>query len=151
MAAFSLYMANGRILALDYGTVKVGLAMTDPLQITAVPFDTIRYHTHEDLLSKIRQIIEEYEIREILIGIPYTLDGGESQFTKKVLAFSSWMKTQMTLPVSLYDERLTSQEAIQSLIQMGVKTGHNKERIDSMAAAHLLRDYLDIRAGESSS
>jgi len=135
----------GRILALDYGQRKVGLALSDPLGITASPLTTIRYTSRPRLLEQLQAVIREREVAELVIGVPYTMAGGESRFTKEVKAFVDWISRQVDLPVHTIDERLSSEAAKRTLIQMGVKTGHNKERIDAMAAAHILRDYLDIR------
>lgn len=138
---------SGRILALDYGQRKVGLATSDPLRITASPLKTIRYKSRARLLTQLQSVIREREITEIVVGVPYTMDGGESQFTREVKRFIQWLSQNIDLPIHTIDERLSSQRAKQTLIQMGVKTGHNKERIDAMAASHLLRDYLDISGG----
>lgn len=139
----------GRILALDYGTKKVGVAITDPLQITASPLTTLRYQSQDDLLNQIREILEAQEVVEIIIGVPVTLSGGESQFTKAVRAFIDWFTGQVDLPVHTLDERFTTKDAKSTLVEMGVRTGHNKDRVDSMAASHLLRFYLDIKEEKS--
>jgi len=139
----------GRILALDYGTKKVGVAITDPLQITASPLDTLRYRDKKDLLAQIQNIIDTREIVRVVIGVPYTLNGGKSAFTEQVEEFIDWFTEQIDVPVIRLDERFTSEDAKATLIEMGVKTGHNKEKVDAMAASHLLRYYLDSRPKEN--
>ncbi|MBS1272095.1 MAG: putative pre-16S rRNA nuclease [Candidatus Marinimicrobia bacterium] len=141
----------GRILALDYGAKKVGVATTDPLQITASPLQTVRYHARDDLLKAINEIIGEKEPVLIVVGVPYTLDGGKSAFTEEVEEFITWLKENIEVPITTLDERYTSEDAKATLIEMGIKTGHNKEKVDAMAASHLLRFYLDSRSGENQS
>ena len=136
---------SGRILALDYGTKKVGVAPTDPLQITASPYTTIRYEERSELLSQLRELIADRDVVEIVIGVPVGLGGKDTKFTTTVRKFIDWFREQVTQPVHMIDERFSSAEAKETLIQMGVKTGHNKEKVDAMAAAHLLRFYLDVR------
>lgn len=80
--------------------------------------------------------------------MPFTLDGGESDTTKEVREFVEWLRTETGIPITTLDERYTSEDAKSTLIEMGVKTGHNKDKVDSMAAAHLLRYYLDSTGGE---
>ena len=134
---------KGRILALDYGTKKVGVAITDPLQITAAPFTTIRYSAQESLFRTIIDIIEDKNVQQIVVGLPVTLSGGKSDMTKAVESFVDELAAQTDIPIATFDERHTSSDAKRTLIEMGIKTGHNKERVDAMAAAHLLRFYMD--------
>jgi putative Holliday junction resolvase len=134
---------KGRILALDYGTRKVGVAITDPLQITAAPLTTIRYSNQNSLLNRILDLVKEKEVQRIIVGLPVTLSGGKSDMTKSVETFVNELAHHTDIPVATFDERHTSSDAKQTLIEMGIKTGHNKERIDAMAAAHLLRYYMD--------
>ena len=134
---------KGRILALDYGTKKVGVAITDPLQITAAPLTTIRYSKQKSLFESILTIIEDKEVRQIIVGLPVTLSGGKSDITNAVESFIDELTSQTDIPITTFDERHTSSDAKQTLIDMGIKTGHNKERVDAMAAAHLLRYYMD--------
>ena len=84
----------------------------------------------------------------MVIGMPYTLEGGESDTTREVREFVEWLREEIDVPITTLDERYTSEDARSTLIEMGVKTGHNKDKVDSMAAAHLLRYYLDSKAGE---
>lgn len=134
---------KGRILALDYGTKKVGVAITDPLQITAAPLTTIRYSDQKSLFKTISNIVEEKEVKRIVVGLPVTLSGEKSSITNTVETFVDELAAQIDTPITTFDERHTSTDAKQTLIEMGIKTGHNKDRVDAMAAAHLLRYYMD--------
>jgi len=140
---------HGRLLALDYGSHKVGVALSDPLRITASPLETFRFHSRVELGRQLAEILETYEVTKIVVGIPYTLAGGESETTGNALQFAEWIEDKFGLPVERVDERLTTRQAKDSLQQMGVKTGHNKDRVDAMAAAHLLRHYLDTQSKEN--
>ena len=132
-----------RILALDYGDKKIGVAISDPMQIIAKPFKTLTNTTNKDTLVKLNDIISEYEIEKIVVGLPLTLKNRYSIQTEKVVVFIEFLKNNISIPIDSYDERLSSKIAIQSLIQQGVKTGHNKKEIDKTAAAIFLQNYLD--------
>ena len=115
-----------RILALDYGDKKIGVAISDPLRIIAKPLKVIINTTFDNLIKEINSLIAEYEIEELLVGMPITLKNKNSQQTEKVINFIGQLKEKIKLPIHSYDERLTSQMATRSLIMQGVKTGHNK-------------------------
>ena len=132
-----------RILGLDHGERRIGLALSDPLQIIAKPFKTIDVKLIDNLYDLINDIIDEYNIEIIVVGLPITLKNEASIQTNKVLKFVELLKENVNIKIELYDERLTSQIAKKSLIMQGVKTGHNKEDIDKIAAAVFLQNYLD--------
>ncbi len=132
-----------RILALDYGAKKIGVAISDPLRIIAKPITVIYNTGFKNVLKDLNSLVDEYNISELLIGLPITLKNTRSIQTDKVLEFIDMLKENINLPIHLYDERLTSQMATRSLIMQGVKTGHNKAEIDKTAAAIFLQNYLD--------
>ena len=132
-----------RILALDYGDKRIGVAISDPMQVIAKPFKTLDNTTNKDTLLKLNQIISEYDIKKVVVGLPITLKNRYSIQTEKVIVFIEFLKNNISIPVDSYDERLSSKIAIQSLIEQGVKTGHNKKEIDKTAAAIFLQNYLD--------
>ena len=132
-----------RILALDYGAKKIGVAISDPLRIIAKPITVINNSGFKNILEELNSLIVEFEVSEILIGLPITLKNKKSIQTNKVLEFIDMLQDNINLPIHSYDERLTSQMAIRSLIMQGVKTGHNKKEIDKTAAAIFLQNYLD--------
>ena len=132
-----------RILALDYGDKKIGVAISDPMKIIAKPLTVIKNLSYKYILLEIQNLITDMDIEKIVVGLPLTLKNKESIQTKKVLKFIEELNKDVNLPIIAYDERLTSQIAIQSLITQGVKTGHNKKEIDKTAAAIFLQDYLD--------
>ena len=132
-----------RILALDYGDKKIGVAISDPMQVIAKPFKTLNNTTNKDTLLKLNHIISEYDIEEVVVGLPLTLKNKYSIQTEKVITFIKFLKKNISISVHSYDERFSSKIAIQSLIQQGIKTGHNKKEIDKTAAAIFLQNYLD--------
>jgi len=132
-----------RILAIDYGDVRIGLAMSDLMQIIAKPYKTIKNTDRDEIFIQLENIIEENNIGKIIVGLPITLKGGHSEQTNKVLSFIKELKLYMEIDIDTYDERLSSFQAKKSLILQGIKTGHNKEQIDQTAAAIFLQGYLD--------
>ncbi len=132
-----------RILAIDYGDKKVGLALSDPMKIIAKPYKTIINNSKENLLSDIIQIIQLKDVNEIVVGLPKTLKNTYSKQTYKVKDFIDYITSSLDINVVIVDERLSSIEAKRSLINQGIKTGHNKKDVDMTAAALLLQNYLD--------
>ena len=133
----------GRVLALDYGDVKIGVALSDPMKIIAKPLKVILNSSLENVLIELKELIESYEVEKIIVGLPITLKNRKSIQTNKVIAFISFITKRISIKIESYDERLTSKIATQSLIFQGVKTGHNKQEIDKTAAAIFLQNYLD--------
>ena len=132
-----------RILALDYGAKKIGVAISDPMRIIAKPITVINNLGFKNILEELNSLIDKFEVSELLIGLPITLKNKKSIQTNKVLEFIDMLKDNISLPIHSYDERLTSQMATRSLIMQGIKTGHNKKEIDKTAAAIFLQNYLD--------
>ena len=132
-----------RILGLDHGDRRIGLALSDPLQIIAKPFETIDLKFTENIFVLLNSIIKEHDVEKIIVGYPVTLKNEFSIQTEKVLKFVKLLKKNIQIEVQLYDERLTSQIAQKSLVMQGIKTGHNKEDVDKTAAAVFLQNYLD--------
>ena len=132
-----------RILSIDYGDKKVGLALSDPMKIIAKPYKTITNDSKESLLNDIIQIIQLKYVNEIVVGLPKTLKNTYSKQTYKVKDFIDYITVSLDINVVIVDERLSSIEAKRSLIAQGIKTGHNKKDVDMTAAALFLQNYLD--------
>ena len=132
-----------RILSIDYGDKKVGLALSDPMKIIAKPYKTITNDSKESLLNDIIQIIQLKDVNEIVVGLPKTLKNTYSEQTYKVKDFIDYITGSLDINVVIVDERLSSIEAKRSLIAQGIKTGHNKKDVDMTAAALFLQNYLD--------
>ena len=132
-----------RILSLDYGNKRIGVALSDLLKIIAKPYKTINNESNNQVLDEIEEIINEKEVNKIVVGLPLTMKGEYSQQTLITLKFVNFLKENTSIDVLTYDERLTSYQAKKSLIQQGIKTGHNKGAVDQTAAALFLQGYLD--------
>ena len=132
-----------RVLALDYGDKNIGVAVSDPMEIIAKPLTVINNINYKHILHEVEILINDYNIKKIVVGLPLTLKNKKSIQTEKVLDFVEKFKIDIMIPITTYDERLTSKIAIQSLIMQGIKTGHNKKDIDKTAAAIFLQNYLD--------
>lgn len=137
-----------RILALDVGSKRIGLAVSDPLRILARGLDTLHRQSKRVDFERLGEILKEEDIGEIVVGHPLRLGGEESAQTVKVLAFAEELRARFGLPVHLWEERLTSVEAAEILVQKkrSVKR-HIAERksgaVDRMAAVLILQSYLD--------
>ncbi|MBI89168.1 MAG: Holliday junction resolvase RuvX [Candidatus Marinimicrobia bacterium] len=132
----------GRILGLDYGDKRIGLAISDINKIIASPFNTILNESNHFVKSKINDIIIEKEIEYFVVGLPIGLNGKETEQTKKVRIFAKTIQS-FRLPMYYQDERLSSLSAKRSLIKQKVKTGHNKHIVDQTAAAIFLQQFID--------
>ena len=132
-----------RILGIDYGRVRIGLALSDPLQIIASPFKTVIAKDTNTAIAQITRIVQEQDVESIVVGVPISLAGKITEQTKKVHEFIAVLKEEVKLPVLEAEERLSSVEASRILHQKGIKTGHHKAEVDKTAAAIILQTYLD--------
>lgn len=135
-----------RILGIDYGERRIGLALSDPTGIIARPLLTLDQKEDSDWNSTLLAICREQEVGSIVVGYPLNMKGEKSPQTDKVDQFILLLKKITPLPVHTYDERLTSVAARRELVRQGIKTGHDKGAVDQTAAALLLQDYLDAKA-----
>lgn len=144
-----------RILGLDYGTKTVGVAVSDPLKMTAQPLETIERKSANKLrqtLARIEAILEEYgaagerdRIELIVLGYPKNMNNSEGDRCEATQAFKADLERRTGLEVVLWDERLTTVEAERILMDSGVRRENRKTYIDKMAAAVILQNYLDAK------
>ena len=134
----------GRILGIDYGDVRIGLALTDPLKIIASPFRTIQNRNNDFIIKELDFIINEKKIETLVIGLPIGLNSQETIQTKKVRLFADLIKI-LGIPIYFQDERLSSISAKKSLMIQNIKTGSNKSMIDKAAAAIFLQQFIDTK------
>jgi len=132
-----------RILALDHGTKRIGVAVSDETRTIAQPLEFIHAEPFADFLARLKKILIEKEIDLILIGLPRNMDGSYGPAAQKVETFTGVLKTAITVPIKMQDERLTSVMANRILIQGNVRRDQRKKKVDKMAAAILLQSYLD--------
>jgi putative holliday junction resolvase len=133
-----------RILALDHGTRRIGVALSDETRTIGQPLEYIPAEPFADFLERLKKILLEKEISLILIGMPRNMDGSYGPAAEKVNAFIAVLKTAITAPIKTWDERLTSTMANRVMIQGKVRRDKRKEKVDAMAAAILLQSYLDM-------
>jgi putative Holliday junction resolvase len=136
-----------RILALDHGTKRVGVAVSDELKMIAQPLEFILAEPFADFLARLQEIIRDKEVDLILVGMPRNMDGSYGPAAQKVEVFVAALKSAVTAPIKLWDERLTSTQANRFLIQGGVRRADRKQKVDKAAAAILLQSYLDSVQG----
>ena len=132
-----------RILGIDWGEKRIGLALSDPLGIIATGLSTVEKKPGFDLISYIKQLIAEQEIAKIILGFPKNMDGSVGPKGKEVLAFKESLEKAIDIPVILWDERLTTVSAQRSLREAEVKTKKGKKFLDKIAAVLILQNYLD--------
>ena len=132
-----------KVLGIDYGDRRLGIAVSDSLNIIASPLMVIDRKKNSNYLDQIKNIIIEKDISLIVVGLPITLKGTSSKQTDKTKIFIKELGAHINTPIKTIDERLTSLEAEKILIQKGIKTGHNKSQIDQISAIIILQEYLD--------
>ena len=135
-----------RILGLDYGSKTVGVAVCDPLGITAQGVETITRKDEGKLrrtLARIEALIAEYEVETIVLGYPLNMDDSVGERARKTEEFRDMLVRRTGLPVILWDERLTTVEADRTLIEAGVRRENRKQYLDGIAAVFILQGYLD--------
>ena len=135
-----------RILAIDHGTRRVGIAISDELKTIAQPLEFIPAEPFEAFLARLQEIIAEKGVELILIGMPRNMDGTYGPAAEKVRAFIGALKEQIAVPIRTWDERLTTAQANRFLIAADVRRRDRKEKVDKTAAAILLQSYLDAGA-----
>ncbi len=132
-----------RILALDHGTVRIGVAVSDELKMLAHPLEFIPADPFADFLARLKEIIREKEVELIIVGMPRNMDGSYGPAALKVQVFVAALKDAVTIPIRALDERLTSVQANRILRENKVRGDKRKEQVDKMAAAIILQSYLD--------
>jgi putative pre-16S rRNA nuclease len=136
---------NGRLVALDLGAKRVGVAVSDELQITVTPLPFIERRSWKDLLRRVTAIIEGYDARGLVIGLPLGLDGSDGDAAQEARRLAENFRRSLIVPVYLQDERLTTFAAQEKLKSEGVQPGEFENRIDSESAALILRDFMETR------
>jgi putative Holliday junction resolvase len=139
-----------RTLALDVGTKTIGVAVSDEHGITANGLTTIKRRGMKNDLDALSRIIEEYKPSEILIGIPYNIDGAISQSGKEILNFADIMKRTFSLHIELWDESYSTADAEKVLLEANLSRKKRKRVIDKLAAVVILQDYLKQKINKCS-
>jgi putative pre-16S rRNA nuclease len=135
-----------RILAIDYGTKRMGIALSDETKTIAQPLQYIPSQPFDQFVVRLKEIIHEKEVDLILIGLPRNMDGSYGPAVLRVQEFVAVLKLAVGVPVQTWDERLTSAQANRFLIGANVRRARRKEKVDQTAAALLLQSYLESLA-----
>ena len=134
-----------RVMAVDYGTKAIGVAISDELQLTVRPLTTIRREKQNQMsaVERVGELAREHEIGVLVVGLPLNMNGTRGDAAEKVEKFIADLRPHLSIPIVLIDERLTSYEADQILREMGVGQKERKAKSDEYAAVLILQDYLD--------
>jgi len=132
-----------RILALDHGTKRIGIAVSDELKMIAQPLEFVAAEPFADVLARLKELIQDKQVELVLVGLPRNMNGSYGPAAVKVQDFVAALRGALTVSIKTWDERLTSAQANRCLIQGNVRRDKRKEKVDKMAAAILLQSYLD--------
>jgi len=134
-----------RILAIDHGTKRMGIALSDELGMIAQPLEFIPAEPFAKFLDRLKEILSEKQVELVLVGMPRNMDGSYGPAALKVQQFVAVLKDAIAIPIQTLDERLTSAQANRVLIEGNVRREKRRDKVDKMAAAILLQSYLDGR------
>lgn len=135
-------MILGRVLAFDHGSKRIGVAVSDALRITAGPLEVI---PAEGAINHVRRLVDEYRPDVIVVGLPVGLSGEEGPAAEKARRFGAEIEAAVGIVVEYVDERFTTRTAEQAMIEGGVKRRTRRQGVDKVAAAVILRQYLERR------
>jgi putative holliday junction resolvase len=136
---------HGRVLGLDVGSKRIGIAVSDPLGITAQGLETLQRRNKRQDLAALEAIVREYEVMEIVVGLPLRMSGEEGTQSLKMQVFAEDLRKRFRLPVHLWDERLTSAEANRLLRETELSIEKRAKAVDRMAAVLILQSFMEGR------
>ena len=131
-----------RVLAIDFGAKRIGTAISDALGITVRPVETIRRSTVEQDIARLKSLVDDLEAEAVVFGLPLRMDGTEGDAAAAAMRFAERLKSRISVPLFTQDERLTSYEAEQMMIERGYGREQRRARSDEFAAMIILQDYL---------
>lgn len=137
-----------RILALDVGDRRVGVAISDPLGLLARSLAVVKRSGHD--YQSIVDMVREYDVKRIVAGYPRNMDGSVGEQARRVEAYVDGLEEHVDVPIEFWDERLSTVEAQRLMIEAGRRARERRDRIDAVAAAVILQDYLDAGKGRQS-
>lgn len=135
--------ARGRVLGLDVGSRRIGVAISDPLGITAQGLETLHRKNKKHDLAHLNRVIREFEVKQIVLGLPLRMSGAEGNQAEKIRAFAHDLQEHFGLPVHLWDERLTSVEANRLLRQTDLSIEKRGKAVDRIAAILILQAWME--------
>ena len=135
-----------RVLGLDFGSKTVGVAVSDPLMITAQGVEIIRRKDENKLrqtLARIEELVKEYQVERIVLGLPKNMNNTEGDRVEKTMEFKNSLERRTGLEVVMWDERLTTVAADRAMMEAGIRRENRKDYVDMIAASLILQGYLD--------
>lgn len=138
---------EGRLLCLDPGTKKIGVAVSDEIQLTVRPVRLIKRRSWKNLLEKIAELVARYDAAALVVGLPLGFEGGETEMSMDARDMARKFSLSLELPVYLHDERLSTYTARGHLWKLGKDGKELRERLDAEAAAVILSDFIETRDG----
>jgi len=132
-----------RILGIDYGQRRIGLAISDPMGIIALPLTALDTKKIKDPLFEIKKILKEKNVKKIVVGLPKNMDGTIGEKGKEVLEFAKYLSQEVNVKIDLWDERLTSVESQRALRDTKRKIKRDKKNVDKLSASLILQGYLE--------
>jgi putative holliday junction resolvase len=136
---------SGRVLGLDVGTRRIGIAVSDPLGITAQGLETLQRENKRRDFERLAEVIRQYDVKEIVVGLPLRMSGAEGTQAGKMQTFAEDLRKRFKLPVHLWDERLTSAEANRLLRETDLSIEKRGKAVDRMAAVLILQGWMESR------
>jgi len=139
----------GRVMGLDIGDVRIGVALSDPMRVISSPHAVVKEATRDAAVAAIKKIADEQEVVRIVAGVPFNESGGHGPQAEKTLAFIGLLRAAVSVEVVLQDERFTTAAANRLLIGANMRRDKRKQVVDKVAATHILQTYLDRLASEA--
>ena len=135
----------GRVMALDVGGRRIGVALSDSTRVLASPLTTLRAEPRARVLAEIAALVAQHEVAAVVVGLPLTLSGEIGPQAQLVQAFADELSAALIVPIHFFDERLTSVAAERLMQDLGIKPDRRKARIDEVAASIILQDFLETQ------
>ena len=135
----------GRVMALDVGGRRIGVALSDTTRVLASPLTTLRAEPRDRVLDEIAALVQRHEVVEVVVGLPLTLSGEVGPQAHLIQLFVERLKGVLTAPIHMFDERLTTVAAERMMLDLGMRPEQRKARIDEVTASIILQDFLDSK------
>lgn len=132
-----------RLMCLDVGRKRIGIAVSDPLMLTAQGVETHYRKSFEKDAERYKSIIQEYEVTKLIIGLPKNMNGTLGDMAHEIMEYASKLEEELKIPIEMYDERLSTKLATHSLIEANVRRKKRKNYVDMIAASVILQSYME--------
>ena len=137
---------DGRVMALDLGEKRIGVALSDPLRMIATPLEVVKRSSRKADYARYMELIAEHDVRAVVVGLPTYLNGDESEMTEWVRHYSAEFEQLLNIPLHLHDENMSTERARSRMNELGWNRRKREQLRDAVAAAVFLQDFLDLNA-----